>query len=187
MRTPTRGMRRIAIRYTLAVLLVSGCTAAMQHQPGRLFQTTPTITTATINPTIAATWPAPNLAMTPGATVPGCTYPRPPDQRNVTAATKRAVAAAYHYTGPAGIAYVEYDHQIPYSLCGADTPANIWPEPTDVTRQTNYVHNEKDLLEDYAAQQVRYHHWTLAQGQQVFRGDWRVAWCRYIHTKGVTC
>ncbi len=131
-------------------------------------------------------WPVQNPAFTSGAVIPGCTYPRPASQRNVTAATKRRVAAEYRYTGPTARTAVEFDHLIPFSLCGADTAANIWPEPVDGTKQTAYIANAKDELEDAIASKVRYGKMTLAQGQDVFRHDWRVEWCLYIkHATGM--
>jgi hypothetical protein len=152
------------------------------------------------SPDVAASWPAPREDLTPGAVIPGCTYPRPDDQRKVTAATKHAVAARYGYTGPSGLAHVEYDHRVPESLCGADSwacprhagtcpaaEANIWPEPYDGAPTSRYVYNRKDQLEAVIAGKVRHHYLTLAQGQQVFLGDWRVAWCEYVHDPGVTC
>jgi len=134
-----------------------------------------------------ATWPAP-LPSTPGALTTGCTYPRATTERAVTTATKTAAAKAYGYTGPTGLAYVEYDHRIPFSLCGSNGLANIWPEVVDGVTQSTYVHNRKDQLEGYAARQVRYHRWTLAFAQAVFApGDWRLAWCRYLKYPGVSC
>jgi hypothetical protein len=139
-------------------------------------------------PSVALTWPLPDDELTPGITDPECTsYPRDSDERNVSASTKRAAARRYNYTGPNVLTSVEYDHRIPFSLCGADTVANIWPEPVDGVRQAAFVYNRKDQLEAYAARQVRYGRWTLAEAQAVFRGDWRLAWCQHLHYPGVKC
>jgi hypothetical protein len=132
-------------------------------------------------------WPAPVDALTPGLVSDHCTYPRDVSERDVTVQTKRAAAQRYNYTGPPGLEYVEYDHRIPFSLCGANTVANIWPEPVDGVRTSTFVHNHKDQLEAYAARQVRYKKWTLAYAQGVFEGDWRLAWCQYLHYPGVEC
>lgn len=129
---------------------------------------------------VAFTWPVPDDILTPGAVVAGCTYPRPAADRNVSTATKHAAAVEYNYTGHAGIAYVEYDHRIPYALCGADTLPNIWPEPTGGYPQTAYSHNRKDELEAALASKVRYHHMTLEAAQAVFLGDWRAGWCEFV-------
>lgn len=117
----------------------------------------------------------------------GCTYPRPTSQRLVTRETRDAVRSAYKYSGPAGLAHVEYDHRVPFSLCGGNDAANIWPEAADGTQQSQYVHNHKDELENYAAAQVRAGHWTLEHAQQLFLRDWRRAWCSSIHTPGAAC
>jgi hypothetical protein len=132
-------------------------------------------------------WPTPNRDLTPGAVTPGCTYPRPKTQRDVTAATKRAVAAAYHYVGPSGLAYVEYDHDVPFSLCGSNGRRNIWPELYDGAPVSRYIHNRKDQLEEVIATKVRHHKMPLVQAQAIFLGDWRLAWCKYVHAAGVAC
>jgi len=139
----------------------------------------------TVDPRVAMTWPVPDDTDTPGLVTPGCTYPRDDDERQVTASTKRAAAKRYNYTGPSS--QVEYDHRVPFSLCGANTVANIWPEPEDGVDQSAFVANRKDQLEAFAARQVRYKRWTLAHAQAVFLGDWRVAWCQNLHYPGVVC
>ena len=164
-------MRRYAL---LCALLLAGCAVG---------QSTPT---STPTASVAASWPAPDDRLTPGAVV-ACTLPRPPSQRDVPAAEKRAVAAAYHYTGPGGIAYVEYDHRVPFALCGANDARNIWPEPYDGANRSAYVWNFKDQLEAAVIRAVRSGRLTLAQGQAVFMGDWRTAWCKWVHTAGVVC
>jgi hypothetical protein len=176
-------VRRLAA-LTVALVLV-GCSApARTADP--VVQTQ--LPSSTIDPAVAMTWPAPDDKLTPGLTDADCTsYPRPDDERYVSASTKRAAARRYNYTGPSGLQYVEYDHRIPFSLCGADTVANIWPQPTDGVKQTAFVYNRKDQLEAFAARQVRYKKWTLEYAQEVIRGDWRLAWCRYLHYPGVEC
>src|SRR4029077_14488047 len=141
---------------------------------------------------VASAWPAPDQRLTPGAIVPGCTYPRPAYQRSVTSATRRIVLAMYHHTAAPGD---ELDHRVPFALCGADSYAcngpssctlaerNLWPEPYDGVKVTSYVHNYKDKLEDVIARLVRIglpRGMTLAQGQAVFLGDWREGYCHYI-------
>jgi hypothetical protein len=127
-------------------------------------------------------WPTPNRDLTPGAVTPGCTYPRPKTQRDVTAATKDEVAAWYHYHGPGGLAHVEYDHRVPFALCGSNGPDNVWPQTADGVKRTKYIHNHKDELEDIIAGKVRHHRMTLAEAQDVFLGDWRLGWCKYAHS-----
>lgn len=154
----------------------------------------PTATTSGIDPKAAMSWPVPDEDLTPGSLTPGCSYPRDADERNVTAATKRKVLATYDIADDPSDPYdIELDHLIPFSLCGSNGPTNIWPERYDGVKKSAFVRNQKDRLEAFAARQVRYHDadphrgWTLAFAQQVFRGDWRVAWCKYVPTAGVTC
>jgi hypothetical protein len=132
-------------------------------------------------------WPTPRNDLTPGAVTPGCTYPRPKTERDVTAATRRHVLAAYHYTGPTDITHVELDHRVPFSLCGSNGALNLWPETVDGVTQSEYVHNRKDELELAIASKVRHGKMTLAQAQAIFLGDWRDAWCRYVHAARVSC
>lgn len=135
--------------------------------------------------TIAADWPAPNTA-TPGDVTPGCTFPRPQAQRDVTAATKRAVAVAYGIAEPypAGI---EFDHRIPFALCGGNDPGNIWPERYDGAPHSAFVHNRKDELEQVIWRMVHADPSRLGWAQRLFRDDWRRAWCVYVHDPGVAC
>ena len=189
-------MSRRWVAAALAVLALAGCTStgprtvepsATETLLGRRPNPRP-LPGTTIVPSVAATWPAPDDALTPGLTDPECTsYPRPDGERNVSASTKRAAAKRYGYTGPSGLQFVEYDHRIPFSLCGADTVANIWPQPVDGVKQSAFVYNRKDQLEAFAARQVRYGRWSLTYAQEVFRGDWRVAWCTHLHYPEVEC
>lgn len=64
----------------------------------------------------------------------------------------------------------EIDHRVPLSLGGADTAANLWPEPG--TGRDNY--HDKDEIEFQVWRAVcKRHTLTLAQGQAIFLGDWR--------------
>jgi hypothetical protein len=182
------------IRYlpiAAALLLLVGC-GPTPDQARRLEQPTVSATpsSTTVVATEAKSWPVPDDTLTPGLVTPDCTYPRDDAERNVSASTKRAAAKRYSYTGPTGLEYVEYDHRIPFSLCGANTVANIWPQPVDGMKQTAFTANRKDQEEAFAARQVRYHRWTLKHAQDVFRGDWRAAWCKYrmnYSSAGVSC
>jgi hypothetical protein len=97
------------------------------------------------------------------------------------------VTAAYGWFGPSGLTHVEFDHRVPFSLCGGNDAANIWPEPADGLRQTAYTHNHKDQLEAKVSSMVRYGQLTLAAGQRMFLDDWRVSWCQLIHTPEIVC
>jgi hypothetical protein len=163
-------MRRAALLPLFAVLAAcSGTVGTYPPSPNPATQTA------------AANWPAPDNRLTPGAVTPGCTYPRPASQRDVTPTTRRAVLAAYHYTGPTDLGHVELDHRVPFSLCGSNGRRNLWPEPYDGARREPYTANFKDKLERVIASRVRYHRMTLAQAQAVFLGDWRVGWCRWVY------
>jgi hypothetical protein len=136
--------------------------------------------------TRASTWPKPDDVLTPGAVVQ-CTLPRPQSQRNVTAAERSAIATAYHYVGRRGLAYLEFDHRVPFALCGANDARNVWPERADGVHQSAFVHNRKDQLESVVTRYVREGKLTLTQAQAIFMGDWRTAWCVYVHSPEVNC
>jgi len=174
---------------TLAGLLLAGC-AVTNDQPPTLPQPTGPATSTSYappHPIAVEDWPKPDDRLTPGAVTPGCTYPRPKTQRDVTAATRRQVLAAYHYTGPTDITHLELDHRVPFALCGANSAPNLWVEIADGVHQSKYIHNRKDELELAIASKVRNHKMTLSQAQAVFLGDWRLGWCRYVKDPGVTC
>lgn len=169
-----------------AVLLAAGCQGvppiAPEPEPVTSWESATPATGSGVS-----TWPTPVAALTPGALTPGCTVPRPASQRDVTSATRAAVLSAYHYTGPTGIANVELDHRIPFFLCGANTAANLWPEPYDGAPTSTYVHNRKDQLEAKVATMVHSGALAVPAAQDLFRGDWRVAWCSLVHEPGVIC
>jgi hypothetical protein len=175
---------RLRLLLVAASVCLAGCGSG---GPYVIESNSPVTPSPTVTRVRAMSWPAPNRDLTPGAVTPGCTYPRPKKQRDVTRRTEDTVDAWYHYHGPFGLAHVEYDHRVPFSLCGSNGPANIWPEPYDSAPTSRYVHNRKDQLEEVIATKVRHHKMTLVQGQAIFLGDWRVAWCRYVHAAGVTC
>lgn len=114
-------------------------------------------------------------------------------------AEKNQIAASYHYTGPRGIAYLEFDHRVPFKLCGSNLADNVWPEVFDDVPRSLYVHNRKDQLEAKVYALIRSHRLTFAQGQQLYEqpNDWRAMWCHgtvgtvsvAVHKSGdgVTC
>src|ERR1700722_4493723 len=80
---------------------------------------------------------APDASMTPGKVLtrdisvisaPGYTA----SVRNVPDSEKKAVAAAYNYTGPDS--GVEYDHLVSLELGGSNDAENIWPQPIKEAR-----------------------------------------------------
>jgi hypothetical protein len=65
------------------------------------------------------------------------------------------------------------DHRVPLGLGGADTAANMWPEP----QAGDLNSNVKDGLEAELRRRVCYDHtMALEAAQQVFLGDWVAAW-----------
>jgi hypothetical protein len=65
------------------------------------------------------------------------------------------------------------DHRVPLGLGGADTAANMWPEPKDGPMNSHV----KDGLEDLLHWRVCIEHsMSLAVAQRVFMGDWIAAW-----------
>ena len=169
----------------LTVLLVTACTTGRSTPTYSPSPSPSTSSGRPVFPSDALSWPVPNDRLTPGLVVKGCTYPRPKSQRDVPTSEKTVVAGMYHYTGPRAL--VEFDHRVPFSLCGDNGVTNIWPEPYDGVTTSTYIHNRKDELELAIASKVRHHTMTLPQAQAIFLGDWRVGWCTYVHTPGVTC
>ena len=162
------------------VLLLAGC-QPINTAPS----TTPTAPARSV--VRASSWPIPDPQLTPGAVETHCTFPRPQSQRNVPLSEKQAIDKAYHYHGAHGLAALEYDHLIPFALCGANSTANVWPEIYDGVRVSTYVHNYKDQLESTVYLLVRNGRLTLQAGQDLFRADWRHEWCQLVHRPGIIC
>lgn len=95
------------------------------------------------------------------------------DRRHVTPAMKAEVFRRYHVTGDkdpsCGKPRCEIDHRTPRACGGADDVDNLWMQAAP------YWH-EKDLLEDYAARQVKAGKLTVEQCQAMFMApaDWRI-------------
>jgi len=77
----------------------------------------------------------------------------------------------------------EEDHLIPLSLGGSpDDPRNLWPEPWRPADGMGA--DRKDELEAVLPRMVCKGEIGLADAQQVFRGDWREGWKRYVGGNG---
>lgn len=80
-----------------------------------------------------------------------------------------AYSRAHRVVRRHGIRGYELDHIVPLCLGGADTDANVRPQPLDEARV-------KDRLETHACRQVCAGRVTLATAQAWFTGDWRAAY-----------
>ncbi|MFN8036159.1 MAG: phosphatase PAP2 family protein [Acidimicrobiia bacterium] len=157
------------------------------ERPGATPQTPPATTTAPSTATVAAgaapegspptVAARPDPALTPGATDPRVTqatidrticvpgYTR--TVRNVTAATKSRVYAAYGIRSH-GPGEYEIDHLIPLELGGSNDVANLWPEP-----QTGPAGADtKDALENSLHRLVCSGRIALVRAQQAMARDW---------------
>jgi len=154
-------MRKMKTRYFLTAGVVAlGVGVAMTGQPAR------------------PAW-LPDPVLTPGAV-----YQVDPDQlfapgyaasvRNVSDRTKREVYRRYGVT-PDSSKY-EVDHLIPLLLGGSNSISNLWPMPYD----GQYGAREKDRLEVRMLAELRRGTVDLPTAQGYFRGDWTVAYKRFI-------
>lgn len=88
--------------------------------------------------------------------------------RDVSAATRRAVLAAYDDVDPPRGAY-ELDHLIPLELGGGNDAANLWPEPALGARNAY----DKDLAENALRGAVCGGRIALVEAQRTMATDWR--------------
>jgi hypothetical protein len=119
----------------------------------------------------------PDPTVTPGAlrdlsTATVCATKWGTDRRHVTVAMKRHVAEAY------GVAWAdrnccEFDHLVPRSLGGADSEANLYPQPWPEARL-------KDRLEIRLSRLVCTGAIQLAEAQYAVRTNWLAAYERYV-------
>jgi len=67
----------------------------------------------------------------------------------------------------------ELDHLVPLELGGADTLDNIWPQcgPPDVQLAQRYF-KQKDMVENYLANQAKTGKMNLAKAQAAIAADW---------------
>ena len=113
---------------------------------------------------------SPNASLTPGATDPHvtqatiaqtiCTRGYTATVRNVSTRTKSKVYAEYHVKKSDQRKYV-IDHLVPLEVGGANTLANLWPEPKSDAKI-------KDQLESQMHTSVCHGHITLADAQAKF-------------------
>jgi hypothetical protein len=116
----------------------------------------------------------PDISLTPGAIQSSdrgaiCTPGWASAHRDVSWETKNAVASEYGLSSRSGY---EIDHLIPLELGGANTTANLWPEPYN----SPYGATQKDGLEDWLHEQVCNGGLALAAAQQHIAENWYAAW-----------
>lgn len=119
----------------------------------------------------------PNTIDTPGAADPAATWNvicngTTRDRRHVTAAMKAEVLAAYNIQRTQA-SYYEIDHLVPLAIGGANTVANLWPQPWVEADQ-------KDVLEVELQRRVCRGLLPQAQAQREIAVDWPAAYARYV-------
>ena len=129
-------------------------------------------------PASAAERPSlPDPIMTPGAVDPAATRDvicngTTRDRRHVTAAMKAEVLAGYNIPD-AESPFYEIDHLAPLAIGGANTVANLWPEPWAEAVQ-------KDALEVELQRRVCHGLIAQAEAQREVADDWAAAYMRYV-------
>lgn len=83
-------------------------------------------------------------------------------RRHVTAGTRHEVLAAYGVRDARGW---ELDHLVPLELGGANSAANLWPEPPP-------GFHDKDKAENLLHARVCSGAMSLAEAQKAFQTDW---------------
>lgn len=133
-------------------------------------------------------WSLPDPHLTPGAVqstdvADVCPHVNPDfEKHRPGTSVKNRVYAAYGITShPTGV--YEVDHLIPLELGGANTPANLWPEPNDHPA-SHPNGNSKDELEDTLHRLVCAGHLSLVVAQDAIRVDWVAAYRRYVGPTG---
>lgn len=140
-----------------------------------------------INPDIVAGI-IPDPTLTPGRTRPDATLAQLCDKtfrtgrvRNVSGALKEDVRQRYGMTSKRDKwcnteEMCEIDHLIPLVMGGSNDIENLWPQPYE--GEWNAHH--KDQLEVRMKRLVCKGNVSLEEAQNVFRGDWREGYRRYI-------
>jgi hypothetical protein len=127
----------------------------------------------------------PDTSITPGATrvvttkavcIPGSSKA----VRNVPTSEKNAVYKEYKIANRKPGSY-EIDHDISLELGGSNDIKNLWPEIYDINvGGFNEGAHTKDALENKLHALMCSGKLTMAQAQNAIRGDWRVAYKKYV-------
>ena len=164
--------RKVTAMSALSLALLAGCGTAATAAPASPGQA---------GPAVAAAWPAgfvlPDHHLTPGAIRHdslAMICPRVSPALEKTRPTAEVKAGVYAEYGIRHHVYGQYevDHLVPVELDGADTPANLWPEPG--------LRNPKDKLEDRLHELVCSGRLPLATAQHAIVTDWRTAYVQYV-------
>lgn len=103
--------------------------------------------------------------------------------RNVPTSEKNAVYKKYGILRRAPGSY-EIDHDISLELGGSNAIGNLWPEIYDINvGGFNEGAHTKDALENKLHSLMCSGKLTMTQAQNAIRGDWRVAYKKYVSPK----
>jgi hypothetical protein len=147
----------------------------LRHRTVRLAFTEPSL--------LLANRATPNLALTPGATVPVsvqqvCSGNLPTNDPAVPDGLKRQVLQEYGLTNLSNADY-EIDYLVTPKLGGAVNIRNLWPEPSLHTLWNAHV---KDLLEDRLNFLVCSGQLDLGTAQHEVSANWVAAYKKYFRT-----
>jgi hypothetical protein len=132
---------------------------------------------------VSGGWEIPDPTYTPGAVLAAdaakvCTPGYSKTVRNVPESEKEQVYIEYGITTHVPYQY-EVDHDISLELGGSNDITNLWPEPNDKTQG-----NTKDTLENKLHELVCSGDLTLHQAQDAIKGDWTIAYRKYVGPLG---
>jgi hypothetical protein len=99
--------------------------------------------------------------------------------RHTTRERSDAIMAEYGLPGGRHPDY-EIDHLIPLGIGGADSDANLWPEPR-ATVEPEWNAERKDQLEAKLRALVCAGRLDIVVAQRAVADDWTEAWLRYVH------
>jgi hypothetical protein len=80
---------------------------------------------------------------------------------------------------PGPHAFYEIDHLVPLCLGGADSNANLWPEPRG-SIEPEFNAEAKDRLEARVCEMVCGGDLDVREAQQAIAGDWTAAYQRWF-------
>lgn len=187
-------MRKLKLMAAVLLGTVTACTPSAATTAG----TQPAARVTTVTGAAATAWPPgfvlPDRHLTPGAIRHdplSMICPRTSkvlEDLRPDAAVKAQVYLEYHIWHHTYGQY-EVDHLVPVELDGADTPANLWPEPDNTASPATiraehldpaFILNSKDILEDVLHRDVCDGQLSLATAQHAIATDWRTAYLRYV-------